>query len=232
MIHSGRYSSRVACAVIALPISTSVNITTVVTPRSLSFATMVGACSCALEGSPTVVPLLVYSKDRVRCDLPALLLDLGHEPLLEVEHRRRVHDADHAVRLLQVRAPRVLRLLPDELLADELARVHRDRDLIGLAPAVRLLLDRLVGGGRVRHHEVSVLRDLRGEHVEPGRRGLEHGERLVVLDAQRVGALRGLVVARRLHELQLDRATPRLVRRGRTRRRGRGARPPSCPSHR
>ena len=60
MIHSGSYSSRVACAVIALPISTSVNITTVVTPRSLSFATIVGACSCALEGSPTVVPLLVY----------------------------------------------------------------------------------------------------------------------------------------------------------------------------
>ena len=179
----------------------------VVTPALLSLAISVGACDCTCAESWLASSGTVNERMLAGSILgPPYFVVRLHEVLrVDAEAARRVDDADLALGALQRVAgvDRVARarVLGDELTGDRLVRRVRLRD--GERRRVRR---HLAGGdGGVEDLPAAVLAGRRE------RREVDDAERLLLQHRDRVGTLRGLVRARRRHELVLDRAAPEVV---------------------
>ena len=178
------------------------------TPADFSLAIATGAFSCAIAGSPPAALAPRVAEVRIGRDLDPVLLGCVVEEV-DVDDLA-AHEPEHARLVVHGRVTGVLRLLPHELLADELGRVHRPGDRILLTPAVRGLFERGRDADVEREH-----RDLRPHHRGVEDReilgaGVEDGERLHLRHRDRVCPLRRFVVTRRRHELEVDVAPVRV----------------------
>ena len=187
----------------------------VVTPSALSFAISVGICVSSGDGVGVDADRRLRRRhrelgvDRRRAAWP---LHLAEEVL--VVEVARVQDAELARLALAAPSPAYCALPLASPCAATRSRGH-------LREALRLEDRREARRRRhVRHARVleRLLEDLTAARAgrAGARREVEHRERLHRRDRDRVGALGGLVLAGRLHELQLDLGGPTSRRRART----------------